>query len=191
MTPYTTVITVCLTTLRLMKPSSTWATRTPRWASCLRNTSTWAGVWGQQAGVQTRRLPPAQQLPCEAPLLPKGSRFPPMTPRSGKPTLTTRPHDGGKETTGSANAGGRRTETPVGSADGGGGRGAHLCSHPAVHVLRKVRGQQVDRGCADAVAAQGGVVPKNSHKEVHMDVRNSFILILPEGKEPKCLKEDG
>lgn len=40
----------------------------------------------------------------------------------------------------------------------GGGVGAHLCRHLTVHVLRQVRGQQVDGGGPHAVPAQGGVV---------------------------------
>lgn len=42
--------------------------------------------------------------------------------------------------------------------DGWEGRGAHLCGHPAVHILGQVRGQQVDGGGPHAVPAQGGVV---------------------------------
>lgn len=37
-------------------------------------------------------------------------------------------------------------------------RSAYLCSHPAVNVLRQVRGHQVDRGGPCAIPAQGGVV---------------------------------
>lgn len=41
---------------------------------------------------------------------------------------------------------------------GWGGHGAYLCSHLTVHVLRQVRGRQVDGGGPCAVPAQGGIV---------------------------------
>ena len=57
---------------------------------------------------------------------------------------------------------GSSIQTLVGLGDQGtrgwGGHGAYLCSYLTVHVLRQVRGRQVDRGGPRAVPAQGSIV---------------------------------